>query len=324
MKRICHLALLMSVLVLTLSCGRKSESASIGQPSVGLSHNAIYHWRTTFELDSTEVAFVQRHNIERIYVKMFDVATERNFLSGDYDPVPIATTKFVSAVPSGVEIVPVVYVTIEALRAMKDNETYFGEIIVERAMAMCNYNKCGKINELQIDCDWTSSTKKSYNRLCTAAAKLLKEQGKQLSVTIRLHQLDEDAPPADRGVLMLYNTGALKSPKSRNSILDIDDVRPYLKKRRYSLPLDYAYPTFGWGVKFKNGKFEAIVPEYSKAEGKGETIRRERASGAEILEVKMLVEQYCGKPANRNILYHLDDSQLKNYTDEEVLQIFAF
>ena len=321
MKRICNLALLLIALALTLSCEHKKLSDSSCSRE---SQNSIYHWKTTFELDSTEVAFIGRHNIERIYIKMFDVSVEHNFISSDYDPVPIATTKFVSAVPEGVEVVPVVYVTIEALRVMEGSEAHFGQIIVERAMAMCNYNNLGSISCLQIDCDWTGSTKKSYDKLCAAAAKALKSQDKQLSVTIRLHQLSESAPPADCGVLMLYNTGALKNPKTRNSILDIADAKPYLKSGSYPLPLAYAYPAFGWGVKFKDGKFEAIVSEDVKAEGKGATIRRERASAAEILEVKTLVESALGKPANGNILYHLDDSQLKHYTDDEVLQIFAY
>ena len=47
-----------------------------------------------------------------------------------------------------------------------------------------------------------------------------------LSITVRLHQLREPAPPADRGVLMLYNTGALKAHDTRNSILDLADVKP--------------------------------------------------------------------------------------------------
>ena len=45
---------------------------------------------------------------------------------------------------------------------------------------------------------------------------------------------------------------------------------------------------------------------------------------AEIIEVKELVEHKLGKPANGNILYHLDDVQLKNYTDNEISQILAY
>ncbi len=267
---------------------------------------------------------MQRHNIERIYVKMFDVDIEHNFISSSYEVVPIATTQFVSAIPNGVEVVPVVYITIDALRSISGCESRFGHLIVERVLAMCNYNKCGKIKELQIDCDWTKNTKKSYNKLCEAIKESLAAHNIRLSATIRLHQLAEDAPPVDRGVLMLYNTGALKNSKTRNSILDIADVKPYIKRGRYPLPLDYAYPVFGWGVKFTGDKFEAIVPEGDTAVGSDQTIRNERPTAEEILEVKALVERYLGRPANGNILYHLDYSQLKNYTDEQIVQIFAY
>jgi hypothetical protein len=76
---------------------------------------------------------------------MFDVATEQNFYSGNVDIVPIATTKFVSEIPKGLEVVPVTYITIEALRAMNGNEDEFASLIVERLLAMTSYNNCGEI-----------------------------------------------------------------------------------------------------------------------------------------------------------------------------------
>ena len=286
--------------------------------------SSIYHWKSTFELDSAEVEFLQKHNIDRIYLKLFDVATEHNFLDGTTDIIPIATTKFVSAVPKGVEIVPVVYITIDALRAMEGREAEFANLIVERSVAMCNYNKLGKIRELQLDCDWTSTSKDVYCNLCKLVKDLLQTKEMALSITVRLHQLRESAPPADRGVLMLYNTGQLKNPKTRNSILDIADAKPYLKSTKYLIPLDYAYPAFGWGVKFNKDKFVAIVTD-DYANGSGdEYIRHERATASEILKVKALVEDKLGKPASSNILYHLDEVQLKNYTDDEIAQIFAY
>lgn len=121
---------------------------------------------------------------------------------------------------------------------------------------------------------------------------------------------------------MLYNTGALKNPQTRNSILDIADAKPYLKPTKYDLPLGYAYPAFGWGVKFKDDEFVTIVSNENESPSRNETIRRERATAAEILEVKALVEKMLGAPASGNILYHLDESQLKNYTDEEIAQIY--
>lgn len=320
-----YLSLICVAIALATGCVDKEEIQVVAQENVTPKSNSMYYWKTTFDVDSAECAFLNRHNIERIYVRMFDVAIERDFINyGFSNIVPIATTKFETSVPQGKEIVPVTYITIDALRAMSGNEREYASLIVERMQAMCKYNKCGKISEMQLDCDWTSSTKNSYNLLCQAVKDSLNSREMSLSITIRLHQLRETPPPADKGVLMLYNTGALKNYDTKNSILDINDVKPYLTKMKYPLPLDYAYPAYGWGIKFKNKKFISIVSEQDSAQSGDESIRKERVSVDEILAVKQLVEENLGKPSNGNILYHLDDKQLKNYNDNEISQIFAY
>ena len=301
-------------------CGHRPDLLEASSRPV----NSIYHWKTVFDLDSAEMAFLQKHDIGRVYVRMFDVAPEYDFLNCVTDVVPIATTKFVSPVPEGVEIVPVTYITIEALRAMEGREEEIATLIVERMLAMCSYNECGKINELQLDCDWTGTTKDSYNKLCGAVKDLLHEKGISLSITIRLHQLRETPPPADCGVLMLYNTGSLKNPSTGNSILSYDVVETYVKPTEYPMPLDYAYPIFSWGVKFADNKFVSIVPYGSREISGNEYIRNERPNIYTILGVKELVEQKIGKPARGNILYHLDYSQFKNYTDDEISKILSY
>lgn len=286
--------------------------------------NSIYYWRTVFDLDSAETAFLQKHNVKRIYLRMFDVVPEHDFLNGTTELVPNATTQFVSPIPDGVEVVPVTYITIEALRSMDGCESAMAPLIVERMLAMCSYNGCGEIKELQLDCDWTSTTKESYEKLCQVVRDLLHAKGIALSITVRLHQLRETPPPADSGVLMLYNTGALKRPETRNSILSYDDVEAYVRPIEYPMPLDYAYPVFGWGVKFAGNKFVSIVPYDSCLISGNEHVRYERPDAYTILNVKELVEENIGKPARGNILYHLDYSQFKNYTDDEISEIYSY
>ena len=75
--------------------------------------------------------------------------------------------------------------------------------------------------------------------------------------------------------------------------------------------------------KFKYNEFEAIVPEGTVA-SEDEYVRNERATVSEIIEVKTFVEEKLGKPQSGNILYHLDDAQLKNYTEDEITQILAY
>lgn len=283
-----------------------------------LPQQAMYHWKTVFDLDSAEQAFITKHDIGRIYLHMFDVALDEDAV------VPIATTKFKSTVPDSIEIVPVAYITLDALQNIKYSETEYAPLIIERMIAMCNYNNCGDIKELQFDCDWTSSTKHIYENLCSSAKEYLDSLGMELSITVRLHQLHESVPSAHRGVLMLYNTGAIKNPSTRNSILDIKHVKPYVKSVEYPIPLDYAYPAYGWGVLFDSDNFVSIVNENDTTDSPTKSIRKERPTTAEIMAVKQLVEEKLGKPDNCNIIYHLDNTQLQNYSDYEISQILSF
>lgn len=319
MKSLFKTFIILCAVGLCAGCG----SGSWPEESPEAKGNSIYYWRTMFDIDSTEMSFLHKHNIKRLYLRMFDVAIEYNHETGKPDVVPIATTKFISPIPEGIEIVPVTYITTDALRAMEGKEQEFASLITERLLAMCSYNECGTIRELQLDCDWTKTTKESYNKLCVAVHEILQNDDIGLSATIRLHQLCETPPPVDRGVLMLYNTGALKNRDTRNSILDIDDVRPYIKKKKYPLNLDFAYPAFGWGVKFEGDEFVAIVSMDSTLHG-NENIRYERASPAEIMAVKALVEEKMGKPSRGNILYHLDNVQLNKYSEDEISTILSY
>ena len=306
------------VALFVVSCGNHNKQSSELE-----CFNSIYHWKTVFAPSHAELAFLKKHDIKRIYLKMFDVVVEHNPVMGTTEVVPVATTKFQAPIPEDVEVVPVTYVTISALRAMQGREQEFAALIVERMLAMCSYNDCGVIREMQIDCDWTAMTKDSYSIFCQATKDALAAEGLDLSITVRLHQLRETPPPADRGVLMLYNTGVLKDFATKNSILDIRDAQPYIKEGRYPLPLDYAYPAFGWGIKFADREFVSIVSEHEKP-AEGEHIRVERPTAAEVLAVKQMVEEKLGKTSRSNILYHLDESQLKHYTHDEISSILAY
>ena len=321
MKQLLRTSLAVLATTLLTGCGDRADAVA---HDVQVPRNSIYHWKTVFDIDSTEQSFLKKHDIDRVFLRMFDVAMEQDFLNGVLDIVPIATTRFLSPIPAGVEIVPVTYITIDALRAMVGREQEFASLIVERLLAMATHNGCGEIKEIQLDCDWTATTKDTYNRLCKAVKESLSANGIELSITVRLHQLQETPPPADKGVLMVYNTGTLKNRETCNSILHIDNVKPYLKETKYPIPLDHAYPVFGWGVKFKDNKFVSIVSYDHTDISNDEFVRFERASSPEVLAVKELVEQTIGKPANGNILYHLDHSQFKHYTDNEISQILSY
>ena len=317
----------------------KPEQSSIPQ-------NGIYYWRTTFCPTMEERAFVREHNIGRIYLHMYDVDMAEYTTT---DIVPIATIQFQDSLISGVEYVPTVYITQRAIRSLAGKEREIAEKIVTRTLNMVDWHEIPDVQGMQIDGDWQVSTQDSYFLFCREMRKLLHKHGLHLSATIRISQLREAAPPVDRGVLMLYNTGSVRSMDTRNSILDIETCRTYLGHQvieKYALPLDYALPVFGWSViHTDNGKsygglsyatvysapqFECIDSTHWRARfsgnhndryiNKGDVVRVEKVSVNQLHELKRLL------PWENNqaiILYHLDNNQTNCYSHEEIDAIFA-
>ena len=346
MQRPIRQLFLLSLTVLVLSSCRRGPSETIP------GSNSIYHWKTTFDLDEAERDFLERHDIERIYLRYFDVDMQDSNLYIEGPAVPVATTAFKSPKPEGVEIVPTVFITVNALNSI-DGMNDLAQKIYTRVLNMTDYNDLGPIREIQLDCDWTSRSKDSYYALCSMVASLAHSDSILVSSTIRLHQLGTNPPPVDKGVLMVYNTGALRDPRTKNSILDVNDVRLYLAKKNlhYGLPLDFAFPVYGWGVLFRDGSFNGIIhcTDYSDRslykprkggtfivkkdhmlDGKllfeGDLIRLEFPSASDVDKVERLVmTSLMHSPSDRGIiLYHLDSENLKNFKDNEISRMYSY
>ena len=115
--------------------------------------NAIYHWKGVYNPSAEELAFMENHDIGRLYIRLFDIAAEYDDIEQRMMAVPIATTRFDGTVPYGVEVIPVTYITVDGLRQMEGDEYWYANIIVERIIAMASYNELGDIKEIQYDCD---------------------------------------------------------------------------------------------------------------------------------------------------------------------------
>lgn len=338
----CILSVISILLIITSSCNGARERSSDRE-----SEAAIYYWRTNFDLTEEEYKFLTENNISKLYLHCFDVDVVET--SNDSKSVePIVTTTFGENGYSGsAEIIPTVFLTIDALREISDVE-YYARLIVERALAITRYNKLGETKEMQIDCDWTSTTEAKFFKLCSAMKSMLSEYAISLSATIRLHQLNSTPPPVDRGMLMLYNTGALRDEGTTNSILDYSDVAPYLKNQiKYGIPLDIALPVYSWGVSFRDGEFQRIISrpnlntnsikklkenwykvvnphtQGDKELIKGDRIRYEAPSAKEILKVKRLVLQQIQQEGSyRLTLFHLDINELNKYSKDEIQSLY--
>ncbi len=245
--KIVKLLLGVSVLLLGfVSCTGHKEG------NVPDSARSVYYWKTVFKLDNAEMNFLKNRAVKKIYLRYFDV---------DYNeqgvPVPVGTLQFDSKIPQGIRVIPVVYIENHCL----EKAGGLAEKIVKRVQAMSKANDI-EADELQLDCDWTLRSRSVYFDLLSHVRKLLNEERNcRISATIRLHQLGQPAPPVDYGVLMCYNTGNLRDFQTENSILDIKDVRPFVRRylEKYPLPLCAAYPVFSWKLLFENGQFRAIL-----------------------------------------------------------------
>ena len=257
--------------------------------------NAVYYWRTDFKLDSTERAFFQQYHINKVYCRYFDVVMNDD----DSEPKPNATITFSDTLPDSIEIIPTVYITEDC---MHQKHAGLAEKIVKRIRQMNETNDIKHVSEIQIDCDYTSKSRKNYYEFLK---EVKQAWGQTLSTTIRLHQLSMEAPPVDYGVLMIYNTGDPRKWEERNPILDIRDVQPYLKRLdSYPLPLAAAYPVYQWVRTIRN-------------------IRIEHTVGAdEILRVKEAVEKERSSLKNAIVTYHLDKDNINRYKPETYEEIY--
>ncbi len=297
------LALLL-LLVLSAACGRRTAAGD------GEAVRSVYYWNTVFRLDSLQRDFLRRYGVRRIYLRYFDVA----------DGHPNATLTFADSVPQGVEIVPTVFFLPDNLRGDVD---WYARRVVERVAKMNRLNGVRGVKELQIDCDWTRSTRAAFRRFMETVRSEARRQGWGVSVTIRLHQLSQDPPPADRGVLMLYNTGDVRDIACRKPILDPADVKPYLPRLGgYALPLAEAYPLFGWNVLFRGGRYVGIVHyegEYPVLPT--DSIVRRQPTLEDILATQRAVRAVSGWKCRETVIYDL--GSIKNFTGSDYEKIFG-
>lgn len=309
--------------------------------------NSIYYWNTRFRIDKNEAQFLKRNDIRRMYVRFFDVDLNREDYFHD-TCAPVADIEFyredLDLVDSlKVEIVPVVFITPAAIRHYRS----FTDNMAHRIHAMCRRYSIS-ISEVQFDCDWTASTRDDFFQFLKEVRPSLEgyfQKKIYISSTIRLHQLAQTPPEADYGVLMCYNTGDFKDFNTKNSILDVKDVKPYLKYlKKYRLPLAIALPTYEWYVEFDGRKqfvnlnrrrwnaedtleFKPLgnnLYERRDAEEWPEDavryIRHEHVPAETILEAKRLIQKKYGKTAI--VLFNLEYYQLRKYTEDEIKAFF--
>ncbi len=213
---------------------------------------SFYHWKSKAENVFSDEG-LKVSEIHKIYMHYFDVNQVNTSDRWDDGIYPVYPLTQVDSVYKSCEIVPVVFIVNKVLinTDVKKLAAKIQSLVDE--ISVHHFGQ--KINELQIDCDWSASTRYNFFELLS-----LLKQHYQLSCTIRLHQVkyksETGLPPVDNGVLMLYNVGDL-SDFSSNSILTHNVVAQYINENTdYPIPLDVALPLFSQTV-LKN-KYDEI------------------------------------------------------------------
>ncbi|MEZ5174494.1 MAG: hypothetical protein R2850_13560 [Bacteroidia bacterium] len=224
-------------------------------------NTGFYFWKSEFELSSQQKELLRETGSNRLYIHFFDVDLE----AGKPEATPKAVIHFNDSLPSYTEIIPVIYVAQKVFNKIDENGSrQLAHRIVNMSKQISGANKL-KWKEFQIDCDWTAGNKNSYFEFLNYIKDELPE-GTLLSCTIRLHQVKypekTGVPPVERGVLMFYNMGEIKTFDTKNSIYNYEVSEKYLEcLSDYPLKLDFALATYGWLLHYRLNKLQEILPE---------------------------------------------------------------
>lgn len=222
---------------------------------------AFYYWKSEFNLSKHEQELIQNSKSKRLYLHFFDV----DKAPGSKEAIPKAQLRLGQDIPAELDIIPVIYITQRCFNEVNSAEL---KLLAHRIVTLSQQMSKDLTNkwvEFQIDCDWTAKNKAAYFEFLSSLKTELPE-GLPISATIRLHQIKypekTGVPPVDRGALMFYNMGEIQEYTSRNSLYDYTTAASYVNRLpEYALPLDYAFPLFGWGLHYRLNKLQNILSE---------------------------------------------------------------
>ena len=339
-----HLIALQLFLFLLSSCtSTERKNARTIEPT-------FYYWKSVFHLSAFEIRKLDTLHVKTIYTKYFDIDWDM----GTRQPLPRAVIRFSDTSFSAYTILPVVFITNECLQQM--DSSYIPVLADKMTRLIRQVNTGNHIpspQEIQVDCDWTATTKDKYFSLLNQLKGL--EPSILFSATIRMHQVKYSGksgiPPVNRGLLMCYNMGNLRNPATRNSILDPTELEKYTQQLSgYPLELDLAFPLFEWKVLFRDGVYRGIIEElpdsllnnplvqnkanfYTFQEDcridhydfkKGDILRKEISDHRDILESLALIGRKLKMKHLRVSLYHLDSVLLSKIPTNELETIYQY
>ncbi|MGN7783897.1 hypothetical protein ACTJIJ_05205 [Niabella sp. 22666] len=321
--------LFLIALTILLSCKQSSRDV---EP-------AVYYWKSQFHLGEFEKKTLDSLAVQTLYIKFFDIAW--NGATSQALPVAKLYARDTAYLRSK-KIVPTVFITNEVFykldsSGVKTLAKNTGALI-QKYVALYRLNN---VPEVQMDCDWTASTRQKYFYFL----KEIKAQltAPVLSATIRLHQVkyttSSGVPPVDRGLLMCYNMGNLQKEQTANSIIDPEEFGKYESSiQSYPLSLDVGLPLFDWYVLFRDHHYAGLLsaipaemlPTFQKEGAQVYKVLRDtlvndrslkagdilRYENSPVESLNKIVIQLNKKLATKNLrvaLYHCDSTILSKY-----------
>jgi hypothetical protein len=122
-------------------------------------NTSFYFWKTVYKSNQTESGYLNRLHAHKLYLRIMDVDMDEN----DLNPVPVSPITFQAKLPDTVEIVPVVFIVNNILKVTTHTQL---DVLAGNIVRFVNskVQQAGKnsFTELQIDCDWTASTRENY------------------------------------------------------------------------------------------------------------------------------------------------------------------
>ena len=295
---------------------------------------AFYYWKTVFKLSKLEKETLDDNSVKKIYLRYFDID-----LDSKNQAFPVSPIRFDENV-SAYSIVPVIYIKNKVMLNKELDVRFLAKKTFDFIQQINTANQI-QVQEIQIDCDWTLSSRETYLKFIESFKKI---SGKTLSATIRLHQIKyykkTKIPNVDKGVLMYYNMGNIAAD-SLNSIYDRKVASKYLESlKNYPLELDVALPIYSWAVHIREGSVIGLrnkiaVSSFQKDSNfiyennclkvnhsnyktgtfykVGDILKIESISKNDLLEMSDDLERNLKQTPKEIIFYDLDKLNIKNY-----------
>jgi hypothetical protein len=339
---------------LLLGCAELAALVPRRPATVATSGRAFYFWKTEWAASPENLRRLAQNRIDRLYMRFFDVEWDEV----ERAPHPVAPLRFVSPPPTDIEIVPVVYIVNNVfLKIPYADVESFADHVWEKVSRMTEAQGLD-FEQLQLDCDWSDGSRRSYFHFVDLLNRKLKAEHKNVSATIRLHQVKyaerTGIPPVSRGMLMFYNFRPIQADSPRSSIFDAEDAGRYASFiARYPLALDLALPAFSWSVHSREGRviellerltevevsafdgFLRLSPHHYSASRsfffrgryfmEGDLLLMETTTPGMTREAAVLAKRGAGrhKPYGTVALFDLDQNNTKDYTGPEVENVLA-